>query len=162
MGQIHTVSLLRGTSDAIFFVDLRQYFPSHIEAISPFIDQLMHFIAKFRRKDGSETDIEIALREALGNAVIHGNGEDHHKHVYVTCRCASDGEVSITIEDEGQGFNTDALTDPTVPENRMRTSGRGIYLIKSLVDEVCFEKGGALVYIRKKPNAVSAAERKAG
>ncbi|QNI32758.1 ATP-binding protein [Alloacidobacterium dinghuense] len=162
MAQIHTVSLLRSTSNGIFLVELRQYFPSQIETISPFIDRLMDFIAKFRRKDGSETDIEIALSEAVENAVVHGNGEDHRKHVYVTCRCSSDGEVSIAVQDEGRGFDTGTLHDPTASENRLRTFGRGIYLMKALMDEVCFEKGGALVYMRKKPNAVSAAERKAG
>ncbi len=49
------------------------------------VDQLMHFIAKSRSMDGSETDIEIALSEALENSVVHGGGEDHHKRVYVTC-----------------------------------------------------------------------------
>jgi anti-sigma regulatory factor (Ser/Thr protein kinase) len=72
----------------------------------------MHFIGKFRSMYGSETDIEIALNEALENAVVHGNGEDHHKRVYVTCRCTRYGEVSITVQDEGQGFDTGTLPDP--------------------------------------------------
>jgi Histidine kinase-like ATPase domain len=59
--------------------------------------------------------------------------------------------VSITIQDEVQGFDTGTLLDPTVPENRLRTSGRGIYLMKALMDEVRFEKSGALVYMRKTP-----------
>jgi serine/threonine-protein kinase RsbW len=122
----------------------------------------MHFIAKCRRKDGTETDIEIALSEALENAVVHGNGEDPDKPVYLTCRCALDGEVSITVEDEGRGFDTATLPDPTAPENRLRTSGRGIYLMKAVMDEVRFTKGGALVYMRKKSNAGSSAESKAG
>ena len=54
------------------------------------------------------------------------------------------------------------MPDPTAPDNRLRTSGRGIYLMKALMDEVRFEQGGALVYMRKKPNAGSAAMRNAG
>ena len=100
------------------------------------VDQLMHFIAKSRSMDGSETDIEIALSEALENSVVHGGGEDHHKRVYVTCRCTPDGELSITVQDDGQGFDTGILPDPTTPENRLRTFGRGIYLMKALMDEV--------------------------
>jgi serine/threonine-protein kinase RsbW len=118
----------------------------------------MSFITKHRIKDGSETDIEMALIEALENAVVHGNCEDPHKRVYVTCRCTAEGEVSITVQDEGQGFDTGTLPDPTAPENRLRTSGRGIYLMKTLMDEVCFEKGGAVVHMRKKSNAGSAAK----
>ena len=125
MAQTHTLSLLPCTSPGGSFVELRQSFPSQIEAISPFIDQLMHFIAKSRSMDGSEMDIELALREALENAVLHGNGEDHHKRVYITCRFTPDGEVSITVQDDGQGFDTGTLPDPTTPENRLRTSGVG-------------------------------------
>ena len=76
----------------------------------------------------------MALIEALENAVVHGNCEDPDKRVYVTCRCTAEGEVSITVQDEGQGFDTGTLPDPTAPENRLRTSGRGIYLMKTLMD----------------------------
>ena len=148
---------LSPTSDAVPFVDLHQSLPSQLQAISPFVDELMHFIAKARSEDGSEMDIEIALREALENAIVHGNGEEPHKRVYVTCRCTPGGEVSITVQDEGRGFDTDTLPDPTTLENRLRTSGRGIYLMKTLMDEVCFEKGGTAVYMRKKANPGSTA-----
>ena len=107
-------------------------------------------------------DIELALREALENAVVHGNGEDPHKRVSILCRCTPDGEVSITVQDEGQGFDTGTLPNPTTPENRLRTSGRGVYLMKALMDEVRFEKGGTVVHMCKKSNAGSAAEKKAG
>lgn len=162
LAQTYTHSLPPCTSDGVSFVELRQSLPSQIDIISPFVDHLMYFIAKSRIKDGSETDIEIALSEALDNAVVHGNEEDHYKHVYVTCRCASDGAVCITVRDEGQGFDSGTLPDPTAPDNRLRTSGRGIYLMKAVMDEVRFEKGGALVYMRKNSNAGSAPEKKAG
>ena len=97
--------------------------------------------------DGSEFGIELALREALANAIVHGNQEDPHKRVYVVCRCSTDGEVSITIQDEGKGFSSGAVSDPTVPENRLLTHGRGIYVMKTLMDEVDFEQGGAVVHM---------------
>jgi serine/threonine-protein kinase RsbW len=152
MAHTHSLTLLPCTSDDVSCVELRQSFPSQIHAISPFVDQVMSFITKSRNKDGSETDIEMALIEALENAVVHGNCDDPHKRVYVTCRCTAEGEVSITVQDEGQGFDTGTLPDPTASENRLRTSGRGIYLMKTLMDEVCFEKGGAVVHMRKKSN----------
>ena len=155
---VHTQALSSAscTPDGVPFVELRQSIPSQIHAISPFVDQLMSFIAKCRPKDGSEMDIELALSEALGNAAIHGNAGNPHKRIYITSRCTLKGDVSITVQDEGQGFDTGTLPDPTAPENRLRTSGRGIYLMKAVMDEVRFEKGGAVVHMCKKSNATSA------
>jgi serine/threonine-protein kinase RsbW len=142
------------------FVELRQPLPSQIAIISPFVDQLMHFIARFRTPDGSELDIETALHEALANAIVHGNQEDPSKLVCVTCRCTTDGEVSLTVQDEGQGFDASALVDPTTPENRLLPHGRGIYLMKTLMDDVCFEQGGAVVYMHTASNTGPRAARK--
>ena len=142
------------------FVELRQSLPSRIWIISPFVDQLMRFIARFRSRDGSELDVEMALREALANAIVHGNQQDPRKSVYVACRCTTDGEVSVTVEDEGQGFDADSVLDPTARKNRLRRHGRGIYLMKTLLDEVRFERRGAVVYLRKASNAKPGAGRK--
>ena len=140
------------------FAELRQSFSSQIEAISPFVDQLMRFLKMFRNGDGSEVDIEIAIREALANAVVHGNCENPEKRVYVTSRCSQDGEISITIRDQGQGFDNCVVPDPTVPENITSRYGRGIYLMKALMDEVHFEECGTVVKMRKKSNAGATAE----
>jgi serine/threonine-protein kinase RsbW len=156
---LHPVSR---TFHSIPFVELQRSFPSEIRAISPFIDQLMRFILNFRNRDGSEIEIEVALREALANAVVHGNGQNCRKRVYVGCRCYVDGEVSIMVWDEGRGFDRNTLPDPTTPENLLFTHGRGIYLMKTLMDEVSFEGGGTAVHMRKKSNVASAAQRKAG
>jgi serine/threonine-protein kinase RsbW len=147
-------------SRSVPFVELRQSLPSQIATISPFVDQIMRFISNFRVADESEMDIELALREALANAVIHGNGENSYKQVHVECRCYTNGEVVITVRDEGAGFDSRILTDPTVPENRLLAHGRGIYLMKTLMDEVCFEERGALVRMRKNSNAGAAQQRK--
>jgi serine/threonine-protein kinase RsbW len=160
MAHIQSLSFLPRNADSVPFVEVRQSLPSKVAAISPFADQLMRFILKFRTADGSEIDIEMALHEALANAVVHGNGENSYKRVYVACRCYMDGEVSITVRDEGQGFDCTAIPDPTFRENLLFTHGRGIYLIKTLMDEVSFEEGGAVVMMRKKSNANSAEQRK--
>lgn len=151
------LTLAPGASSSRPSVEFQHALPSHIAAIAPSVDLVVRFVSKFRQADGSEDNIEIALHEALTNAVVHGNQEDPGKHVYVACRCSIDGEVSITIRDEGQGFNSRCIPDPTAPENRMCTQGRGIYLMQTLMDEVCFEEGGAVVRMRKKPNFDSAA-----
>jgi serine/threonine-protein kinase RsbW len=84
----------------------------------------------------------------LVNAIVHGNHEDPAKQVCVRCRCGTD-EVSIVVKDEGKGFDPDEVPNPTAPENIQSTHGRGIYLMKNLMDEVRFEQGGAVVYLRK-------------
>jgi serine/threonine-protein kinase RsbW len=159
---IHTqsLSLLPRNAHSVPFVELRQSLPSKVAVITPFTDQLIRFILNFRKADGRETDIEMALREALANAVIHGNGENSCKRVYVRCRCYMDGEVSITVRDEGRGFDTATVLDPTAPDNRLLTHGRGIYLMKTLMDEVSFEDGGSSVRMRKASNAEPEAGRK--
>ena len=142
------------------FVGVRNTLPSDVDIISPFVDQLMRFITRFRGADENNLEIELALREALVNAVVHGNHNDPRKRVYVNCRCTTDGQVSITVEDEGNGFGHDAVPDPTSPDNRQRTHGRGIYLIRTLMDEVDFEQGGSVVHMRKMATASSETARK--
>jgi serine/threonine-protein kinase RsbW len=122
--------------------------PSEVTAISPFVDKLMRLLRNCACVPEAVSDVEIALREALANAIIHGNHEDRRKHVRVTCRCEPD-EVSIAVKDEGKGFDTHNLPDPTAPENIGSVHGRGIQMMKALMDEVRFEEGGAAIYMRK-------------
>jgi serine/threonine-protein kinase RsbW len=116
----------------------------------------MRFISRYRRGDNFE--IELAISEALANAIIHGNQEDPHKRVCLSCRCSTEGDVSITVQDEGQGFEIDTVPDPTFPDSRLGGSGRGIYLMKALMDEVCFEQRGTVVRMRKRLAIRSGAE----
>src|SRR6202021_3675336 len=111
--------------------------PSEVTAISPFVDKLMPLLRNCGCVPEGESDVEIALREALANAIIHGNHENPAKHVYVRCRCKAD-EVSIAVKDEGRGFDTNMITDPTAPENIGSVPGGGIYLRKRLWDECGF------------------------
>jgi len=160
MAHTQSLSLLPRNGHSVPFVELRQSLPSRVGVVSPFVDQLMRFILTFRMADGSEIDIEMALLEALANAVIHGNGDNSGKTVYVTCRCYMDGEVSITVRDEGKGFDSSTVLDPTRLENLLFTHGRGIYLMKTLMDEVSFEEGGSVVRIRKNANFGATPQRR--
>jgi len=139
------------------FVELQQTVASRADAISPFVDQLMRFVKRFTMKvqDGNdpELDIEIAVREALANAIIHGNHGNPHKQVYVTCRCTMDGEVRVTVQDQGDGFVSLAIPDPTDPGRLLLPNGRGLYLMRTLMDEVSFEDPGNIVRMRKKLGA---------
>jgi serine/threonine-protein kinase RsbW len=122
--------------------------PSDVTAISPFVDKLMLLLSNCGCVPEGVSDVEIALREALANAIIHGNHEDPRKHVHVSCRCEPD-EVSIAVKVEGRGFDTNNVPDPTASENIGSVHGRGIHVIRALVDEVRFEEGGAVIHMRK-------------
>ena len=154
MAQLHNLPSLPCALRPAPFVELQNVLSSEITAISPFVDRLMQFfrvlIKNFGDVDEDEVDIQIALREALSNAIIHGNRENPCKRVYVTCRLSMDGEVSLTVSDEGEGFNSRAIPDPTDPENRLLSNGRGIYLMRSFMDGVSFEENGKVVQMRKR------------
>ncbi len=77
---------------------------SDIHAISGAVDWLMTLIQKCGCVPGQELDVELALREALANAVLHGNRQNSEKRVHLSCRIQFGGEVSIVIRDEGRGF----------------------------------------------------------
>ena len=150
---ISSIAVQAPTAVPEALVEFTYYLPSDVARVSPFVDRLMRLINSLRVMDGTEVDIEVALREALLNAVIHGNHEDPYKHVLVKLRCGPDGEVSIMIQDEGAGFDSGSLPDPTAPEHRMSTHGRGIYLMRALMDEVSFEERGTIVHMRKSPSS---------
>ncbi len=129
--------------------------PSEVAAISPFVDKLMLLIRKCGCVPEGDSDVEVALREALANAIIHGNHENPRKHVHVRCRCKPD-ELSVAVKDEGRGFDVNNIADPTAPENIGSVHGRGIYLMKALMDEVRFEEGGVVVQMRKSASQAAA------
>src|ERR1700681_727147 len=82
--------------------------------------------------------ILMALREALANAIKHGNQQDLSKRVHLEMDIVGDSLV-ISIRDEGKGFDPATVGDPLTPENRLKTSGRGIFYMKTFMDEVRFE-----------------------
>ncbi len=81
--------------------------------------------------------IAMAVREAAVNAVLHGNAYDPKKKVNVTYESTGD-KLVIRIADQGNGLDPDSVPDPLAPENLLKTSGRGIFLIRSFMDEVKF------------------------
>jgi serine/threonine-protein kinase RsbW len=112
------------------------------------MDKFVLLISKCHCIPATESDVEIAVREALENAVVHGNHEDPAKHVCVRCRCEPHGG-SIFIKDEAQGFDIENVPDPTSQENIQSNHG----LMKALMDEVRLEEGGLVVRMRKRSSA---------
>jgi serine/threonine-protein kinase RsbW len=129
--------------------EIEAWMPSEIKAISPLVDQLMRLIEGSRCVAGHEWAVELALREALSNAVIHGNEMDAHKLVHVRCRCERGKEVWLTVKDQGKGFDPAAVPDPVAAERLEEEHGRGIHLMKLAMDKVSFECGGTVVHMWK-------------
>ena len=122
---------------------------SEIDLISPFVDWLMSLIAQSGCVDGNEEFVELALREAVSNAIIHGNRLERRKLVHVRCCCQGGVGVFIAVRDQGHGFDPNTVPNPLAVENLLAEHGRGIHLMKLAVDEVSFQRGGTEVHIRK-------------
>ncbi|HBL26984.1 MAG TPA: ATP-binding protein [Acidobacteria bacterium] len=96
--------------------------------------------------------IDVAVREAVANAIKHGNEQSPDKQVHVDLLLEGD-ELIIRIEDEGPGFDPVAVQDPLAPENLLRPSGRGIFYMKSFMDDIQYSPrpgGGTVVTLRKR------------
>jgi serine/threonine-protein kinase RsbW len=130
--------------------DVHTWLPSEIDLISPFVDWLMSLIARSGCVPGKEEFVELALREAVSNAILHGNRLEPRKLVHVRCCCEGAKGVFIAVKDQGHGFDPNTIPNPLAVENLESQHGRGIHLMKLAVDEVSFERGGTEVHIRKK------------
>ena len=111
--------------------------PSRLEELSR-VEKLAQKIAKIYCLSQDKLDnLAIAVTEAVGNAILHGNRQDPEKMVRI--RIHLDGiYLRIEVSDQGSGFDPDALSDPLLPENLMKESGRGVFILKSLMDDIHF------------------------
>jgi serine/threonine-protein kinase RsbW len=131
-------------------LEIDSWMPSEVRAISPLVDRLMRLIERAQCVPGEEFDIELALREALENAVVHGNQEDPKTKVHIRCRCQPGKEISIVVTDQGKGFDFEKIVGNGVTSDPDAEHGRGIQLMKAFMDDVHFERGGSEVQMRKR------------
>jgi serine/threonine-protein kinase RsbW len=134
--------MLRLRAEIVFAADLKE--------IPGVVDQIMRTVTEMNCAEGKEFEIEIALREALVNAVVHGCKKDTSKKVQVCVACDESRGILLVVRDPGPGFDPQALPDPLYGENLFASHGRGIYLINQLMDEVTFKHGGTEIHMRKK------------
>jgi serine/threonine-protein kinase RsbW len=131
-------------------LELHTWLRSEIDLVSPFVDWLIGLILQSSCIGGKEEFVELALREAVSNAIPHGNRMDARKLVHVRCCCEGTQGVFIVVRDQGDGFDSNTVPNPLAVENLGAEHGRGIHLIKLAVDEVSFERVGTEIHIRKK------------
>jgi serine/threonine-protein kinase RsbW len=93
------------------------------------------------------TDLEIALREALANAMIHGNGSKRRKRIFLRCYANPSEAMMIVVRDEGNGFNPSDVPDPRQADRLHLSNGRGLLLMRELMDRVEYRRGGREVLL---------------
>jgi serine/threonine-protein kinase RsbW len=123
-------------------------FTGDLAAMIAVRDRIMDFLHEHCVDEQQEIDIMIALQEGLANAVLHGTRNDPSKVV----RCSVDvtpEAITIVIRDPGQGFDTAAATDSADDGTNLTQHGRGIYLMRSLMDEVIYRHGGSELRLKK-------------
>jgi len=96
--------------------------------------------------------IMLCVSESVNNAICHGNKQDLNKHVTIFAECIDD-YLLIEVADEGNGFNYRDLPDPTCTENIKKEGGRGLFIIKNLVDQISFRNNGSIIQLKFKLNS---------
>lgn len=119
------------------------------DAIALFTDQVMSLLREQGAAGEHDFNIELALREALANAVLHGCKSDPNKRVECTVASEEGDGVLIIVRDPGKGFDPLSVSSPLVAENILADHGRGIFLMNMLMDEVRWERGGTEIHLRK-------------
>jgi serine/threonine-protein kinase RsbW len=126
--------------------------PSRIEAVAEASAAIAEVLIRSGVDDNAAFGIDMAVREAVTNAILHGNQQDETKFVEVTLS-SSPAALEIKVHDQGPGFNPEAVPDPTKAENILKTSGRGIFFMRNFMDEVDWvirPEGGTTVRMVKR------------
>ena len=120
---------------------------SRLESLSQIENFIDDVCEQYKFGEDHYGNILIALTEAVNNAITHGNKLDPNKKVNLNMETTT-SDVEFTIRDEGPGFDYNNVPDPTLPENLEKLSGRGIFLMRTLADQVDFEENGRIIKLR--------------
>lgn len=129
MTHSHTVRIEFGS--AFDMLDFVQVVSDHVGRMAGLDEDSLHWVS-------------VAVRESVVNAIKHGNKNDESKRVVVEFTplpVHEPEELVIRVEDEGEGFDPEEIADPLAPENILKSSGRGIFLIRSFMDDVQLQRG---------------------
>jgi serine/threonine-protein kinase RsbW len=126
--------------------------PSRVESVAEAAEAADAAARRYGLGDEGLFALDMAVREAVTNAVLHGNGGDASKPVEITF-AGEGGALVVTVRDRGEGFDPEQVADPTAAENLLKTSGRGILFMRSFMDTVEWRRhpeGGTVVRMTKK------------
>lgn len=125
--------------------------PAEIVSIGPAVQAVVELVAtEMPGRSEMQMEIGLALQEALANAVVHGCLNVSEKTVECWVACDQAQGLLVVVRDPGPGFDLDNEPQPLAPENLGINHGRGIHLIRELMDEVHFQRNGAEIHMRKK------------
>lgn len=121
-------------SPQVFYFDCKSD-QKEIRRIEPFLQKLNEVA---RLDDGAFYRLLVAGTEAVNNGILHGNKGDKRKSVHIVCVIGTDSLI-FRVKDEGRGFNPEDVPDPLEEKNLLKTNGRGIFLMRSLMDKVTYK-----------------------
>lgn len=122
---------------------------SHLKDVEIFITDILH------GADVSEFlfgYVNLCIGELVSNAISHGNNQDSSKNVTIFAEC-SDGYLVVEVGDEGKGFDYQNLPDPTLAKNLRKEGGRGLFIIRNLVDQLVFKRNGSVIQLKFRLNS---------
>lgn len=128
---------------------LRTFYPSTEQALSRAVQDVLKIAVECGCVDDDSMDLEIALREALANAIAHGNDFRRAKRVFLRCYGSPGNDIVVLVRDEGEGFDPEQVPDPRNADRRLLNHGRGLLLMRKLMDRVEYRKAGREVLIYK-------------
>jgi anti-sigma regulatory factor (Ser/Thr protein kinase) len=114
------------------------------------VEHIMGLVRRLPCTSVELDDVELALHEALANAIVHGNRQDPRKSVQICGGCEWSGDLLLAITDQGDGFDHNSVPDPTAGDNLLSKHGRGILLISRLMDSLEFRLNGRQLIMRKR------------
>jgi serine/threonine-protein kinase RsbW len=120
--------------------------PQEVKNIETFLKKVN---ALLRLDDGTMYRLLLCCTEAVNNAILHGNHSDPSKKVYMRCVIQKTALI-VTVKDEGTGFDSKNLADPLAKENLLKENGRGVFLMRSLMDEVKYTRTKTGMIVRMK------------
>ncbi|MCW8848750.1 MAG: ATP-binding protein [Melioribacteraceae bacterium] len=122
-------------------------FKSDAELLPEIEDYILEILKPLKLKSELTNNIELAIAEGAANSILHGNKNNPKKNVTIKVILNS-STINISFSDEGKGFRPNEVPDPTKPENLLKGSGRGVHIMKSLVDSLEYKfstKGTELI-----------------
>lgn len=120
-----------------------------VSTISPVVTWVMYLVREMEYGAGKESEIELALRDALAGAVLQGCHRDPSKRIECSVTTEKDRGILIVVRDPGNGFDASKSPGRMIEQNIYSDHGRGIYLINTLVNEAQYEPNGAEIHMRK-------------
>jgi len=139
-------------------VMLRESIPADVARLPGVVDRIMDVVRDAGCGGSDEFEIELAVTEALANAVTHGCGGDPSKRVEVWVACDLERALVIVVRDPGAGFDPASVPSPLTGRNLYSFHGRGVFLINRLMDDVRYERGGTEIWMRKRTHEGRTAE----